>query len=73
VCCPCLLPTCRPAHLADPEIDAFPVQMGIKEKAADSFQKQAISAILFLHRHIVVMRILKEAKPCRRDQSSVQP
>jgi integron integrase len=43
----------RPAEMAEPEINAFPTHSAVREKAAASTQNQALSALLFPHRHVL--------------------
>jgi len=37
--------------MAEPEINAFLIQVAVKKKGGASTQNQALSALLFLHRH----------------------
>jgi integron integrase len=43
----------HPAEMADPEINAFLTHLAIKEKVSASTQNQALSALLFLYRHVL--------------------
>ncbi len=43
----------HPAEMAEPEINAFLMHLAIKEKVSASTQTQALSAILFLYRHVL--------------------
>jgi site-specific recombinase XerD len=43
----------HPAEMAEPEINAFLTHLAVKEKVAASTQNQALSAILFLYRHVL--------------------
>lgn len=43
----------HPAEMAEPEINAFLTYLAVKEKVAASTQNQALSALLFLYRHVL--------------------
>ena len=43
----------HPAEMAEPEINAFLTHLAVKEKVSASTQNQALSALLFLYRHII--------------------
>jgi integron integrase len=43
----------HPAEIAEPEINAFLSHLAIKEKVSASTQNQALSALLFLYRHVL--------------------
>ncbi len=43
----------HPAQMAEPEINAFLTHLAIKEKVSASTQNQALSALLFLYRHVL--------------------
>ena len=43
----------HPKDMAEPEINAFLTHLAVKEKVAVSTQNQALSALLFLYRHII--------------------
>jgi len=43
----------HPADMAEPEINAFLTHMAVKEKVSASTQNQALSALLFLYRHVL--------------------
>jgi integron integrase len=43
----------HPADMAEPEINAFLTHLAIKKKVAASTQNQALSALLFLYRHVL--------------------
>ena len=42
-----------PAEMAEPEINAFLTHLAIRERVSASTQTQALSAILFLYRHVL--------------------
>ena len=42
----------HPVEMAEPEINAFLTHLAIKEKVSASTQNQALSALLFLYRHV---------------------
>lgn len=39
--------------MAEPEINAFLTHLAVKEKVSASTQNQALSALLFLYRHVI--------------------
>jgi len=43
----------HPAEMAEPEINAFLTYLAVKEKVSASTQNQALSALLFLYRHVL--------------------
>jgi len=43
----------HPAEMGEPEINAFLTSLAVKDKVSASTQNQAISALLFLYRHII--------------------
>jgi len=43
----------NPAEMSEPEINAFLTHLAVKEKVSASTQNQALSAILFLYRHVL--------------------
>ncbi len=43
----------HPAEMAEPEINAFLTHLAVKEKISASTQNQALSALLFLYRHVL--------------------
>jgi site-specific recombinase XerD len=43
----------HPAEMAEPEINAFLTHLAIKVKVSASTQNQALSALLFLYRHVL--------------------
>lgn len=43
----------HPAEMAEPEINAFLTHLAVKGKVAASTQNQALSALLFLYRHVL--------------------
>ena len=43
----------HPAEMAEPEINAFLTHLAVKEKVSSSTQNQALSALLFLYRHVL--------------------
>ncbi|MEZ4598669.1 MAG: site-specific integrase [Syntrophotaleaceae bacterium] len=42
-----------PAEMAEPEINAFLTHLAVKHKVNASTQNQALSALLFLYRHVI--------------------
>jgi integron integrase len=49
----------HPAEMAEPEINVFLTNLAIKEKVSASTQNQALSALLFLYRHVLGREIGK--------------
>ncbi len=43
----------HPADMAEPEINAFLTHLAVREQVSASTQTQALSAILFLYRHVI--------------------
>jgi len=43
----------HPAEMAEPEVSAFLTHLAVKEKVSASTQNQALSALLFLYRHVL--------------------
>jgi len=43
----------HPAEMAEPEINAFLTHLAVKAKVSASTQNQALSALLFLYRHVI--------------------
>lgn len=43
----------HPNEMAEPEINAFLTHLAVKEKVSASTQNQALSALLFLYRHVI--------------------
>lgn len=43
----------HPAEMGEPEINAFLTHLAVKERVSASTQTQALSAILFLYRHVI--------------------
>jgi len=43
----------HPQEMAEPEINAFLTHLAMKEKVSASTQNQALSALLFLYRHVI--------------------
>ncbi|MHC4628311.1 MAG: phage integrase N-terminal SAM-like domain-containing protein, partial [Planctomycetota bacterium] len=47
----------HPAEMAEPEINAFLTHLAVTERVSASTQNQALSAILFLYRHVLNRKI----------------
>ncbi len=47
----------HPAEMAEPEINAFLTHLAVKEKVSASTQNQALSALLFLYRHVLCREV----------------
>ena len=60
-----------PAEMAEPEINAFLTHLAIKERVSASTQNQALSALLFLYRHVLdrdigdLGEVIRARKPVR--------
>ena len=61
----------HPAEMAEPEINAFLTHLAVKEKVSASTQNQALSALLFLYRHVIgrevgdLGKVIRVRKPTR--------
>jgi site-specific recombinase XerD len=61
----------HPAEMAEPEINAFLTHLAVKEKVSASTQNQALSALLFLYRHVICREVgdlgevIRARKPTR--------
>ncbi len=61
----------HPAEMAEPEINAFLTHLAVGEKVSSSTQNQALSALLFLYRHVLgrevgdLGEIIRARKPKR--------
>nr|VFK30699.1 MAG: integron integrase [Candidatus Kentron sp. MB]VFK34258.1 MAG: integron integrase [Candidatus Kentron sp. MB]VFK76618.1 MAG: integron integrase [Candidatus Kentron sp. MB] len=61
----------HPAEMAEPEINAFLTHLAVKEKVSASTQNQALSALLFLYRHVLgrevgdLGEVIRARKPTR--------
>ena len=61
----------HPEEMAEPEINAFLTHLAVKEKVSASTQNQALSALLFLYRHVIAREVgdlgdvIRASKPKR--------
>jgi integron integrase len=61
----------HPAEMGEPEINAFLTHLAVKEKVSASTQNQALSALLFLYRHVIgrevgdLGEVIRARKPTR--------
>ena len=61
----------HPADMAEPEINAFLTHLAVKDKVSASTQNQALSALLFLYRHVIgrkvgdLGQVIRARKPIR--------
>lgn len=61
----------HPKEMAEPEINAFLTHLAVKEKVSASTQNQALSALLFLYRHVIgrevgdLGKVIRARKPTR--------
>jgi site-specific recombinase XerD len=46
----------HPAEMGEPEINAFLTHLAVEEKVSASTQNQALSALLFLYRHVLAAK-----------------
>ena len=59
------------AEMAEPEINTFLTHLAVKEKVSASTQNQALSALLFLYRHVIgrevgdLGKVIRARKPTR--------
>ena len=60
-----------PAEMGEPEINAFLTHLAVKQKVSASTQNQALSALLFLYRHVIgrevgdLGEVIRARKPTR--------
>lgn len=61
----------HPSEMAEPEINAFLTHLAVREKVSASTQTQALSALLFLYRHVIGRQVgnlgdvIRARKPTR--------
>lgn len=61
----------HPGEMAEPEINAFLTHLAVKERVSASTQNQALSALLFLYRHVIgrevgdLGEVIRARKPTR--------
>src|SRR4030043_1892746 len=61
----------HPAEMAEAEINGFLTHLAVKEKVSASTQNQALSALLFLYRHVIgrevgdLGEVIRARKPMR--------
>jgi integron integrase len=61
----------HPAEMAEPEINAFLTHLAVRETVSASTQNQALSALLFLYRHVIgrdvgdLGEVIRARKPTR--------
>ena len=61
----------HPTEMGEPEINAFLTHLAVKEKVSASTQNQALSALLFLYRHVIGRKVgdlgevIRARKPTR--------
>ena len=61
----------HPAEMAEPETNAFLTHLAVTEKVSASTQNQALSALLFLYRHVIdrevgdLGKVIRARKPTR--------
>ena len=61
----------HPAEMAEPEINAFLTHLAVKKRVSASTQNQALSALLFLYRHVIARevgdlgKVIRARKPTR--------
>jgi integron integrase len=61
----------HPSEMGEPEINAFLTHLAVKEKVSASTQNQALSALLFIYRHVLgreigdLGKVIRARKPTR--------
>ena len=63
----------HPAEMAEPEINAYLTHLAVKKKVSSSTQNQALSALLFLYRHVIGKEIGDFGKIIRARRSKRLP
>lgn len=63
----------HPKEMAEPEVQAFLTHLAVKENVAASTQNQALSAILFLYRHVLNQPLADSIDAVRARQSRHLP
>ncbi|TAK57403.1 MAG: integron integrase, partial [Bacteroidetes bacterium] len=63
----------RPAEMAEPKSNAFLTHLAVKEKVSASTQNQALSALLFLYRHVIGREVGDLGKVIRAHKSTRLP
>jgi len=63
----------HPNEMGEPEINTFLTQLAVKEKISSSTQNQALSALLFLYRHVIGREIGDLGKVIRARRSKRLP
>jgi len=63
----------HPAEMAEPEIDALLTHLAVKEKISSSTQNQALSALLFLYRHVIGREVGDLGKVIRARKPKLLP
>ncbi|HZL64793.1 MAG TPA: site-specific integrase [Thermoleophilia bacterium] len=63
----------HPADMAEPEINAFVTHLAVEEKVSASTQTQALSALLFLYRHVLHREVGELAGLVRARKSTHLP
>lgn len=63
----------HPAEMAEPEINTFLTHLAVKEKVRASTQNQALSALLFLYRHVIGREVGDLGKVIRARKSTHLP
>lgn len=62
-----------PEEMAEPEINAFLTHLAVKEKVSASTQNQALSALLFLYRHVLGRQVGDLSEVIRARKSTRLP
>jgi integron integrase len=63
----------HPRELREPEIQAFITHLAVERKLASSSQNQALSAIIFLYRHVLIIELNFPADTVRPKKNSRLP
>jgi len=63
----------HPADMAELESNAFLTHLAVKEKVSASTQNQALSALLFLYRHVIGREVADLGKVIRARKPTCRP
>ena len=63
----------HPKEMAEPEVQAFLTHLAVKDNVAASTQNQALSALLFLYRHVLNQPLSQSVEAVRARQSKHLP
>ena len=63
----------HPAEMAEAEVNQFLTHLAVKEKVSASTQNQALSALLFLYRHVLMHQLGQLGEVIRARKSKALP